>query len=270
MTVPRPVIHNPPVRQPLLETAPVSHDTAMFEAQFGDRTYRIFLACPRQTPPRGGFPILYLLDGNAAFAEIDPAALAARPDLAIAAIGYPTAHGFDFDSRSRDYTPPAPPGWTGGERQALLRPHGEAARFLDLLTGPISERVEARIPVDTSRRGLWGHSYGGLFCLHALQQGMSAFDTLHVASPSLWWGDGAVEAALGADWAPERTLRLELYAGGNEIQSGMTTPLDPARIERLARTLDARRDLACRRHIFPGAGHRETFSLALARAITTA
>ena len=41
----------------------------------GQRHYRVRVAVPKTTPPAGGFPVAYLLDGNAALMEIDAALL---------------------------------------------------------------------------------------------------------------------------------------------------------------------------------------------------
>jgi predicted alpha/beta superfamily hydrolase len=39
------------------------------------------------------------------------------------------------------------------------------------------------------REALFGHSYGGLFALHALFTRPSSFDTFIAASPSIWWNN---------------------------------------------------------------------------------
>lgn len=41
-----------------------------------------------------------------------------------------------------------------------------------------------------------GHFYGGLLGLFALARGIAGFGEIHAASPSLWWGDGMIEAPL--------------------------------------------------------------------------
>src|SRR5690606_29048646 len=45
--------------------------------------HRLFLAVPRGTPPAAGWPVLYLLDGNAAFDFLTPTHLAMAPGLVL-------------------------------------------------------------------------------------------------------------------------------------------------------------------------------------------
>src|SRR5690606_28957026 len=128
-----------------------------------------------------------------AFAALKAADLAAHPGLAVIAIGYETDTVFDFDARSRDYTPAPPAGQglpEGSPRPA--RPSGVAGLFLQALADEILPDVEHRFPLDRRRRTLWGHSYGGLFALYAYIHAPELFSALCVVSPSLWWGGGMV------------------------------------------------------------------------------
>src|SRR5690606_24197416 len=125
--------------------------------------------------------------------------LQASPDLAVVAIGYETESSFDFDARSRDYTPQPPSGRglpDGSPRPA--RPSGGATAFLAALAGEILPDVARRFPIDRRRLTLWGHSYGGLFALHVYIHAPELFSALCVVSPSLWWGDGMMLDALAA------------------------------------------------------------------------
>lgn len=62
-----------------------------------------------QSPPAAGYPVLYMLDGNAVMDKLDDAFLqqlfAGSPPV-IVAIGYQTALPFDTAARAWDYTPP--------------------------------------------------------------------------------------------------------------------------------------------------------------------
>lgn len=211
--------------------------------------------------------ILYLLDGNAALAALRPEWLAERPDIALAAIGYPDTEGFDLDRRSLDYTPPPAPQWDGGSRKALARPHGGAGDFLAVLTRDIVPAVEQQLGISDIPRELWGHSYGGLFALWMLAGGGGGFSIIHAASPSLWWDDYALEQQLlsGAFFL-STPGRLDLSIGDSEVSRTGERLYSPARLAALATAL-RRPGLDCTVAVFPGASHGDSFALALERAI---
>lgn len=184
-----------------------------------DGPRRLFAYRPEGDPPAGGFPVLYLLDGNAVFLTAVEALLVQQRraqatgvhPMAIVAVGYPTAEPFDQARRARDYTP-ALPGAPEGS--------GGADAFLDRLLGGIAASVAERIPVNPARAALFGHSYGGLFALHAFLTRPGAFRRTIAASPSLWFAGGAMmEAArrFAAQPPPELPrLGLLVTVGGLE------------------------------------------------------
>lgn len=162
--------------------------------------YRIMIARPEAPPPPAGYPVLYVLDGDEYFAI---AAETARrlgrfargsgvsPGIVIG-IGYPGE-----TRRALDYTPSpragaaAPPG----------EPSGGADAFLAFLADELKPEMSRALPVDPARQSIMGHSFGGLFVLHALFARPDLFQTWIAASPSIWFGDRAVlarEAQLGA------------------------------------------------------------------------
>ncbi len=161
------------------------------------RRYELFIAHPVGEPPSpAGYPVLYLLDGNAVFgtaAEI--VGLRSRRTEAsgivpsvVVAIGYPTDAPFDLDRRTHDYTPPAdvaqlPPRPDGAAWPAI----GGADEFLDFLISTVRPAIQRMFPVDLQRQALFGHSFGGLFALHALFTQTQAFTHYIAASPSIWW-----------------------------------------------------------------------------------
>lgn len=214
------------------------------------RRRRIFAGWPEDPPPPGGWPVLYLLDGNVSF----PIALAAArmqgrrtertgvlPALLIA-IGHPGEEPFDAAGRMRDYTPPAaaqPPG-TGG-----------AEAFLDFIGQELMPEIHRRWPVDTSRQAIFGHSLGGLLVLHAFLTRPGLFRRSVAASPSIWWQDRVVLAGLqrfaGLPREEAARLGLMMIVGGEE-EPREGAELDPARLARLrqARMIGNARDLAGR------------------------
>src|SRR5262245_14339398 len=86
----------------------------------GGDIYRIFVSYPAGEPPADGYPVLYVLDGNASFAGFAEARrIQERFDLGksiIVGVGYPTDLAYDV-RRLNDYTmpllDPPPPRWKG-------------------------------------------------------------------------------------------------------------------------------------------------------------
>ncbi|MBA1280152.1 alpha/beta hydrolase [Stutzerimonas stutzeri] len=167
-----------------------------------DRDYRIFVSQPQHEPPPGGYPVLYVLDGNALFPSlaIQAQALEARPDptlrnsVLIVGIGYPGEGLYDFKARAEDYTPDA----EDRQRQPGREPppSGGAERFLEFIETELKPMIAERYPVDPARQTLFGHSYGGLFTLYTLLNRPQAFSGYVAASPSIWWYNGYIERSL--------------------------------------------------------------------------
>lgn len=91
--------------------------------------------------------------------------------------------------RSFDLTPP--PSTTS---TTPIAGHGGADAFLDFAEIAVKPAVKAWFPnVTTTREALFGHSYGGLFTLHALLTGPDLFDCYIAGSPSIWWNNRFIE-----------------------------------------------------------------------------
>ena len=227
------------------------------------RDYRIFVSQPRHEPPPGGYPVLYVLDGNALFPSlaIQAQALEGRPDpklrqsLLVVGIGYPGDALYDLKARAEDYTPDAE------DRQRLPdrepSPHGGAERFLDFLEQELKPMIAARHPVDPQRQTLFGHSYGGLFTLYTLLNRPQAFSGYVAASPSIWWYQGYIERTLATFEARARQqpvdARLLLTVGSAEEPTADDPLTDPRKRHMAARRMIGNaRDLAERLESTPG------------------
>ncbi|MDO9436927.1 alpha/beta hydrolase [Hydrogenophaga sp.] len=245
----------------------------------GKRHYRVQLAIPKAAPPRAGYPLLVMLDGNAAFGSLtdEQLTLLATRDrpLAIATLGYETNLGVDVDARSFDYTPAVPgenPTW---DDQARNRLGGGADLFLDLLEQKMLPEIRRRVPSDPARTTLWGHSYGGLLTLYTLFTRPQLFPRYAAADPSLWWHDGFIlDLEAAAKPLPRRTELLMLAgSAGLEVQNetrALRPGLDPAVVlaarerrravppdatPRLAERQGERRGLTMTWKPFPGVSH---------------
>ena len=201
-------------------------DTALAPGTPEARRLRLYV--PPGPPPRAGWPLLVLLDGDWVWP------LASLP--AGCAVLIPGHDGGPLSSerptppactradaqarRALDFTPPAPGGGRWPDPRRPDWPCGGADAFLDTLLGPMLSWAATQAPLDPARRSLYGHSYGGLCALYALARHPGQFAHTLCASPSLWWHDGYVETLLdglrtqpAASAAP---VRLTLMAGTDE------------------------------------------------------
>jgi len=139
------------------------------------------------------FPVLYLLDGETHFRYTSGIVefLAANdriPKMLAVAI----ASG-SFAQRARDLTPPS-----SAEIDNRFRPsNGGADAFLSFLAGELVPFVEKTYRT-RPYRVLVGHSFGGLFAIHALAANRKFFNAYVAIDPSLSWNDGAVVAEAGS------------------------------------------------------------------------
>ena len=157
----------------------------------GARHYRLWIGLPKRAAPATGYPVLWMLDGNAALSALDPQrldALAAGQAPVLVAVGY---QRIDRTSRTYDYTP-ALAGQTEQRDPLTGLPSGGVDAFLDLLETRMRSGLAALVSIDPQQQTLWGHSYGGLAVLHALFTRPKSFAVYAAASPSLWWHDGAI------------------------------------------------------------------------------
>lgn len=232
------------------------------QASASGHRYRVFVAVPPGPAPAGGYPVLYVLDGNAAFplAALLARNVASRSEVTqqvaplVVGIGYPVDDDFDVAARQRDYTPggEAPPG-------RLVDGGGGADRFLDFIERDLKPLIAARFAVDAGHQALFGHSFGGLFVLHALFTRPSAFSVYLASSPSIWWRDQAVLAA-ETRWhelPPAALPRVQITVGTREDEPPPGR-LSPELLALLARRtmVEPARSLAARLAARPGAsGH---------------
>ncbi|MFY1828357.1 alpha/beta hydrolase [Myxococcus fulvus] len=182
------------------------------ESTHTGRTHRMFVAIPEGPAPAEGHPVIYLLDGGSHFPTLERLSRAlprlakgfgvpAAPPI-IVGLGYPGDAAWSEQARGEDYTPPAPDLSNTGDR--FSKKQGGADRFLDFVKKELEPALAARLPLDTSRSALMGHSYGGLLVVHALLTRPASFEAFIAGSPSLWWNNRYV--------LTEKTSFLERHA----------------------------------------------------------
>ncbi|RMD43462.1 hypothetical protein DV735_g1656, partial [Chaetothyriales sp. CBS 134920] len=137
-------------------------------------------------------PVLYVVDGNAMFLTATEAAWRRATGARFSGGGIVVAVGYVLEgrvydrSRGYDLTPPTP--GVEDDDDPDHTKFGGADGFLSFIIDSVKPLVAQLFPkVTFTRQGLYGHSFGGLFTLHALFTRPDAFDGFIAASPSAWW-----------------------------------------------------------------------------------
>ncbi|ARP77306.1 alpha/beta hydrolase [Bordetella genomosp. 6] len=227
----------------------------------GLRDVRLAVAVPAGQPPAAGWPVVYMLDGDAALQAL---ALANRADLArqavLVGIGYDSPGRIDGQARAWDYTPALPGTGAHGapDPRNPQRRNGGAEAWLEFIETRVKPWVASAARIDAGRQTLYGHSYGGLFVLHTLLARPRAFQRYVAASPSLWWHAPYMmrRAADAGDFSHGAPV-LHLMSGGAEVlrRPGAAPVATAGETARLAAILAGKAGLSVTLREFPGLSH---------------
>ena len=169
---------------------------------------------PASTPEPA--PLLLMLDGDWLQSDIEALQRTKGPQrIHIASLGYGLDHAETAARRAFDYTPNAPGPHQIDPRVENWRCGGadDFSRFLHHTVCPLLSEALAVAP---NKMGLFGHSYGGLYCLYQLFcQQPSVFNHFYAASPALWW-HWPLLLQLSQPAAFARPNHLHLMVGENE------------------------------------------------------
>lgn len=195
------------------------------------REYRIFLSIPPVPPPAEGYPVLYVLDGNAVFGSVTEAMrLQSRephgiePQV-IVGIGYDADVPMVTNERFYDYTEAADASELPVRRDDSAWPKtGGIEDFISFIEEELKAAIERQCPIDRSRQGIVGHSLGGYFALYVLFTRPEAFQTYIAGSPSIWWKNHSLLKKWPA--VEQRLLQKEIHAAlliavGAEEKAGL-------------------------------------------------
>lgn len=193
---------------PVAQADPVTLDGTeqwMMKSDEG-RDYRIMISLPEgDVPYTGGYPVIYLLDGNAYFPAFHAAKRAQttlKPAILVG-IGYPSDTPLDFKRRAFDLSPPAP-------EERNKPPQGGQDLFIAFIEKRLMPHVAERFKVDEDQRSLVGHSFGGMFGIYTLFTRPDLFQHVVAVSPSLWWQDRYL-------LEHERVFRERAHAGQSDL-----------------------------------------------------
>lgn len=168
-----------------------------FRSALNGESYRIQVFVPYGAPPAGGYPVLYVLDGNALFGTVANAvrnrSQAGEISPAVV-VGIASGSGSDAADRTLDFTSSD---MTDHEKLVIKdigpnAPYGGSDRFLRVIEEEVGPHVQRITPVDRARSIIFGWSLGGLFVVHTMLTHPHAFSAYAALSPSLWRGNRAV------------------------------------------------------------------------------
>lgn len=203
--------------------------------------YRIFVSVPEGDVPPAGFPIIYVLDGNADFVTVSetvrrvtrrPAATGIRPAIVVG-IGYPDTVDYHTQRRYFDFTRQGPDGdhveaaSSGGAAKGAIEiagAYGGQVAFIEFLTQRLVPKIEARYAADPAQRMLIGHSLAGYFVMEMAARCPGFFSGHAAFSPSLWWDfDGLKGRLANADQkkGAQQTGRSRFYLAAGRYEQDL-------------------------------------------------
>lgn len=254
-----------------------------------NREYRIFAYKPSDAPPPEGYPVIYLLDGNALFATMVDAVRAqsriqkktgVSPAVVIG-IGYPSDALFDV-SRYYDYTMPTPPDQLISGPEGKPWPElGGVDAFTAFIEQDLKPEVERKFPIDLDRQAVLGHSLGGLFVLQTLFDRPDMFQTYAAGSPSMHWNKpfmteaeqrfvSRLEQRYNQVDGSSKPKKLNLLITAGELeQSHPSRMVENAKglAERLAQIAERSKELRVEYSEFAGESHISVLPALIGRAV---
>lgn len=181
---------------------------------------KVHVLVPRERPPPGGFPTLYLHDGDTAFWRGGVAddtwdvagtlsSARARPRVVVAV--HPIDRNFEYTHAD----------WSGGRRS-----WGGLAGHADYLADGVRRFVAAHYPVSSDPRdtAVAGSSHGGLAAFWTATRRPDCFGSAGCFSPSFFTG---IDDLVPAGSRPLPLREAEIVTGGSSVLS------DPERRPRL-------------------------------------
>lgn len=218
----------PPIQNP--SKIVLHNDQAQFQLKSKNtgHDYLIQVYKPPVAPPQHGYPVLYILDGNATFPSAVNIAqsigagstkLGLDP-LMIVAVGYPKQKTFDVQKRAYDYTPKPSAEF---QKQGRYK-YGGADQFITFLNDELKPEIAKQFPINSQQQSIYGHSFGGLFVLYQFFQKPEAFQRYIAASPSLWFDQGMLFQKLNY-WQSQKQINspMLLTTVGTHEQGGPHT-----------------------------------------------
>lgn len=250
MSLPLPVASQTPLPTTSPATIPLAVQIDL-PSKITGRTYRIYVSRPVTPPPKDGYPVLYVLDGDIAFAtasgQVILGSLTGKGASIVVGVAYPNFIA-TTTLRGRDLTPSQPNAAaraTGGMGKA--EDYGGADDFHRFMMEELRPLIAQMNKVDASNQSLMGYSLGGLFTLHVMFHHPEAYRSYVAGSPSIWWNDrevlggeaGFAKAVRARQVAPRLLITSDRWEQDVNSPEVPTAP-GKARDDALAQTARAR------------------------------
>lgn len=178
------------------------------ESKILDETRKLVISLPdNYKKSEKTYPVLYLLDGPGHFHHTTGlidflSSNGVMPEMIVVAIAN--------TNRTRDLTPPL------REPNPDVTNGGGADNFIRFLDEELIPHIDKNFRTH-DYRVLIGHSYGGLFAVHALVHQPDLFDAYLAISPSLQWDNQNLVAQADKFFQSNKSLKKTLYmTTGNE------------------------------------------------------
>jgi predicted alpha/beta superfamily hydrolase len=149
------------------------------------------------------YPVIYIIDGETRCTHAVPtvrfiSSEGLMPKAII--VGIPNVN------RNRDFLPAMQPNSSAVD---------SADNFLRFITTELFRYIEKKYPAGPYRI-LIGHSYGGLFAMHALITQPDAFGGYIMIDPSFWYGSNRMISRAGNFFSSRDSLPISIYIAGIE------------------------------------------------------
>ncbi|WP_084931725.1 alpha/beta hydrolase [Pantoea rwandensis] len=247
--------------------------TQTFDSADDNRHYKVWVAQPNKSPPSAGYPVIYMLDGNAVMNKLSEPLLQklseGNPPLLVV-VGYQTTLPFDVKSRTFDYTPPDKEHGSVGYTFSRGRAGGGSVAFRTLLEQKIAPAAEKGVKINQQQRALWGHSYGGLFVLDSYLTS-HFFTHFYATSPSIGQGYFSLLSqmqALALNQVGAKQLTL-MEGNGDRRRDNNTAEPDVLRAVRSTVNRMASNGIAAQYQLYPGLSHGQMFGASLEHTLNT-
>ncbi|WP_337970062.1 alpha/beta hydrolase [Virgibacillus salexigens] len=164
-------------------------------------SYEMYISIPKQPTPPTGYPVIYVLDGNAFFHTFQEAVKVQSVrsqktgivPMVVVGIGYPVEEAFASSYRMYDFTPPTKISDLPAKPDGNKWPeNGGAEEFMMFINQELKPAVEEHVSINREKQTLFGHSLGGLFALQVLFSRMNSFQSFFITSPSIWWNNRSI------------------------------------------------------------------------------
>ena len=186
--------------------------------------YKITLHWPDGAAPKQGWPIIYLLDGDSYFSSAASILTAQSCERCVIQNGVVVA--IDYVGKSRrayDYLM-KPDTLTleilPDKKVNFPEAYGGADDFFTFIEQELKPEIEKKWAINPHQQTIFGHSYGGLFVLHAFLTHPHIFTTYIASSPSLWFSGrylfNELKPFIQQNKTVNNPVNLLISVGGNE------------------------------------------------------